>query len=340
MTLVDPRPLVAHAYQPLNGWPRAPYGAWLRTWAEAQFLDANRWRDVVYVLILLPLGILEFVVAIGLWLLGLRAARGAADRPDHPLGRVAATGGPRPGVRARRPPVRVPHRPRAGADRGRRLARPDDPAPGGRPGAAVRRPDGGPAPGRGAPPRQPVGGARGSRRRSCGGSSATSTTAPSSASCRSRSTSGGPRSGSTRTPPPRRRSSRTRGRRPGSRSRSCGTSSAARCRRSSSTAGSRRRWRRSPPAAPCRRPSISTLGPGERLPPVVERAAYFVVVEALANVAKHSRATRVRGRRPPRPLGARRGGARRRGAAARDRRRAAGWPGWATARRRSTGRSR
>ena len=56
MTLVDPRPLVAHAYQPLNGWPRAPYGAWLRTWAEAQFLDANRWRDVVYVLILLPLG--------------------------------------------------------------------------------------------------------------------------------------------------------------------------------------------------------------------------------------------------------------------------------------------
>ena len=68
MTLVDPRPLVAHAYQPLNGWPRAPYGAWLRTWAEAQFLDANRWRDVVYVLILLPLGILEFVVAIGLWL--------------------------------------------------------------------------------------------------------------------------------------------------------------------------------------------------------------------------------------------------------------------------------
>jgi signal transduction histidine kinase len=69
MTLVDPRPLVAHAYQPLNGWPRAPYGQWLRTWAEAQFLDANRWRDVVYVLILLPLGILEFVVAIGLWLL-------------------------------------------------------------------------------------------------------------------------------------------------------------------------------------------------------------------------------------------------------------------------------
>ena len=35
-----------------------------------------------------------------------------------------------------------------------------------------------------------------------------------------------------------------------------------------------------------------TLGPGERLPPAVERAAYFVVAESLANVAKHSSATR------------------------------------------------
>jgi signal transduction histidine kinase len=36
----------------------------------------------------------------------------------------------------------------------------------------------------------------------------------------------------------------------------------------------------------------SDLAPGERLPPAAERAAYFVVTEALANVAKHSRATR------------------------------------------------
>jgi signal transduction histidine kinase len=35
-----------------------------------------------------------------------------------------------------------------------------------------------------------------------------------------------------------------------------------------------------------------TLGAGERLPPAVERAAYFVVAESLANVAKHSAATR------------------------------------------------
>ena len=67
MTLVDPRPLLPHPYQPLNGMPRAPYGAWLRTWAEAQFLDANRWRDVVYVLLLAPLAAIEFTISIGLW---------------------------------------------------------------------------------------------------------------------------------------------------------------------------------------------------------------------------------------------------------------------------------
>jgi signal transduction histidine kinase len=67
MTLVDHRPLLPHPYQPLNGWPHAPYAAWVRTWAEAEFLDANRWRDVVYVLVLVPLAILEFTVAIGLW---------------------------------------------------------------------------------------------------------------------------------------------------------------------------------------------------------------------------------------------------------------------------------
>jgi signal transduction histidine kinase len=68
MTWVDPRPLLAHPYRPLNGLPEAPYGAWLRTWAEAEFLDANRWRDVVYVLVSVPLAALEFLLAIGLWL--------------------------------------------------------------------------------------------------------------------------------------------------------------------------------------------------------------------------------------------------------------------------------
>jgi signal transduction histidine kinase len=47
-------------------------------------------------------------------------------------------------------------------------------------------------------------------------------------------------------------------------------------------------------AAGCPVPTTldSSLAPGERLTPAVERAGYFVVVEALANVAKHSGASR------------------------------------------------
>ena len=43
---------------------------------------------------------------------------------------------------------------------------------------------------------------------------------------------------------------------------------------------------------PVRTTVVSHLAAGERLPPALERAAYFVVSEALANVAKHSGATR------------------------------------------------
>ena len=68
MTMVDRRPLVAHLYRPFDGPPRRPYGAWVRDWAETEFLDANRWRDVVYVLILFPLATLELTVALMLWL--------------------------------------------------------------------------------------------------------------------------------------------------------------------------------------------------------------------------------------------------------------------------------
>jgi signal transduction histidine kinase len=67
MTFVDDRPLLAHSYRPFDGLPRSPYGAWVRGWAEAQFLDANRWRDVVYVLVLFPLALIEFAVAAGMW---------------------------------------------------------------------------------------------------------------------------------------------------------------------------------------------------------------------------------------------------------------------------------
>jgi signal transduction histidine kinase len=67
MAMVDRRPLLPHPYRPFDGRPRSPYGPWLRRWAEAQFLDPNRWRDVVYVLVLFPLAGLEFGVAVGLW---------------------------------------------------------------------------------------------------------------------------------------------------------------------------------------------------------------------------------------------------------------------------------
>jgi signal transduction histidine kinase len=76
MTLVDRRPLAPHSYRPFDGPPRRPFGAWVRAWAETEFLDANRWRDVVYILVLAPLAALEFAVAVGMWAtaIGLVAA--------------------------------------------------------------------------------------------------------------------------------------------------------------------------------------------------------------------------------------------------------------------------
>ena len=292
MSLVDPRPLVAHPYQPLNGWPRAPYGRWLRTWAEAEFLDGNRWRDVVYVLVLFPLGILEFVVAMAFWLTAFALlAVPLVDRIIRTVGSpelVARVPESAPGALLLAFLVGLVLVPVAS----RRLARADDPAPGGRPGPAVRRPDGGAATGRRAPPGQPL---RGARARGVGAAA-------------------------DRARPPRRRPAaagvardRPRARRGPDRH-----ATPSRRRRSSATPASRRAWRwpssgtscagRCPAilvdrgleaalaavAASCPVPTavISTLAPGERLPPVVERAAYFVVVEALANVAKHSSATR------------------------------------------------
>jgi signal transduction histidine kinase len=67
MTAVDRRPLVAHGYRPFDGPPRRPYGVWLRAYAETQFLDERRWRDVIYILVLFPLAIVEFTVVVSLW---------------------------------------------------------------------------------------------------------------------------------------------------------------------------------------------------------------------------------------------------------------------------------
>ena len=55
--------------------------------------------------------------------------------------------------------------------------------------------------------------------------------------------------------------------------------------------GSSRRSRRWPPARPCR--SRSTAMPEERLPAPVEAAAYYIIAEALTNVAKYADASHV-----------------------------------------------
>jgi signal transduction histidine kinase len=55
----DPRPLVAHAYR--------PYGSGFRDLLLALFVDLARWRDVLYVGIAFPLVILEFVAVVVLW---------------------------------------------------------------------------------------------------------------------------------------------------------------------------------------------------------------------------------------------------------------------------------
>ncbi len=60
-TVADPRPLIPHLYR--------PYGSGLRDLATALFLDQNRWRDVGYVFIAFPLTVLEFVAVVVLWTL-------------------------------------------------------------------------------------------------------------------------------------------------------------------------------------------------------------------------------------------------------------------------------
>jgi len=58
-SLADPRPLRPHPYR--------PYGGGLQDLLMAAFADGSRWRDVVYVFVAFPLTILEFVVVVVLW---------------------------------------------------------------------------------------------------------------------------------------------------------------------------------------------------------------------------------------------------------------------------------
>jgi signal transduction histidine kinase len=63
VTLGDPNGLLAHPYRPLRGS--------LVDLIKAEFADENRWRDVLYVAINLPLSIIEFVVIATVWWLSL-----------------------------------------------------------------------------------------------------------------------------------------------------------------------------------------------------------------------------------------------------------------------------
>jgi signal transduction histidine kinase len=63
----DSRPLIPHPYKTADLSPSEPYGPWLRRLADAAFLDGSRWLDVAYVLVSFPLAMIEFVVAVTLW---------------------------------------------------------------------------------------------------------------------------------------------------------------------------------------------------------------------------------------------------------------------------------
>lgn len=62
-TLADPRPLRPHAYR--------PYGKGVGELLLAVFTDPRRWRDVIYVLVAAPLAFLEVTVAVALWVTAL-----------------------------------------------------------------------------------------------------------------------------------------------------------------------------------------------------------------------------------------------------------------------------
>ncbi len=67
MSLTDDRPLIARPYKTLDPEPQAPFERRIRNWAEAEFFDPSRWLDVAYVLISFPLIVLEFTFSVVLW---------------------------------------------------------------------------------------------------------------------------------------------------------------------------------------------------------------------------------------------------------------------------------
>ena len=66
-SLTSDRPLIARPYKTLDPQPNAPFERRIRNWAEAEFFDPSRWLDVAYVLIAFPLIVLEFTLSVVLW---------------------------------------------------------------------------------------------------------------------------------------------------------------------------------------------------------------------------------------------------------------------------------
>jgi signal transduction histidine kinase len=85
-TRADPRPLVAHAYRPL--------GPGFRELVTGLFLDPNRWRDLGYVFIAFPLAIIEFAAVVALWsaVILLLSVPVWALLTGDPLGGLSASG--------------------------------------------------------------------------------------------------------------------------------------------------------------------------------------------------------------------------------------------------------
>ncbi len=63
VTLGDPISLMPHAYRPLRGS--------ILDLIRAEYLDENRWRDALYVAVNFPLSVIEFVVVVTIWSLAL-----------------------------------------------------------------------------------------------------------------------------------------------------------------------------------------------------------------------------------------------------------------------------
>jgi signal transduction histidine kinase len=67
MSLVGDGPLIQRPHRPLELLDGSPIEVRLRRWFETIFLDAARWYDMAYVAVSFPLAIIEFTVAVLLW---------------------------------------------------------------------------------------------------------------------------------------------------------------------------------------------------------------------------------------------------------------------------------